>query len=98
MSFEEHSRQLTILQARMHRMETMMQQLLTILSTSHDHPGQMTQLQQLRQELASSTQESPQMEAIRAAMMAGDKLKAIKLYRELYGVDFKSAQDALSKM
>jgi ribosomal protein L7/L12 len=98
MSFEDHARQLTILQARMRRMESMMQQLLTILATSHDSVGQSTQLQRLQQELAPSPQQSPQLQAIRDAMMAGDKLKAIKLYRELYGVDLKTAQDALNSM
>jgi ribosomal protein L7/L12 len=118
MSFEEHSRQLNILHTRLLRMEAMMQQLLTILSTSHDSIGQQTQFQRLQQELSGSAnpypagaapypaamlqeraaQESTQMQAIHDAMMAGDKIKAIKLYRELYGVDFKTAQDALSKM
>lgn len=119
MSFEEDRRQLGILHTRMLRMEAMMQQLLTILSTSHDSIGQQTQLQRLQQELsgganpyptgmaspypstmapAASAQESPQLQAIRAAWIAGDKIKAIKLYRELYGVDMKTAQDALSRM
>ncbi len=43
-------------------------------------------------------QESPQMQAIRNAALAGDKIKAIKLYRELYGVDFKTAQAAIDAL
>ena len=43
-------------------------------------------------------QERPELAAIRAAALAGDKIKAIKLYRELYGVDFKTAQTAVDAL
>lgn len=116
---QKHAGRLFSLEARMNRIEAMIQQLLTILSTSHDSVGQMTQLQLLQQQLQGNpnnyatgpagfgsagvtpgapAQEPPQLQAIRAAMMAGDKIKAIRLYRELYGVDMKTAQDALSRM
>ena len=36
--------------------------------------------------------------AIREALLSGDKLKAIKLYRSVYGVGLKEAQDALNAM
>jgi ribosomal protein L7/L12 len=47
-------------------------------------------------------QESPEAgavrAAVRAALMAGDKVKAIRLYRDYYGVGLKEAQDALAAM
>jgi ribosomal protein L7/L12 len=47
-------------------------------------------------------QESPEVrairDAVRAALMAGDKVKAIRLYRDYYGVGLKEAQDALATM
>jgi hypothetical protein len=43
-------------------------------------------------------QERPELAAIRAAALAGDKIKAIKLYRELYGVDFKTAEAAVQTL
>jgi ribosomal protein L7/L12 len=30
--------------------------------------------------------------------MAGDKIKAIKIYREFYGVGMKEAQDAIERL
>ncbi len=36
--------------------------------------------------------------AIREALLSGDKMKAIKLYRNVYGVGLKEAQDALDAM
>ena len=42
--------------------------------------------------------ERPEIAAIRAAMLAGDKMQAIKLYRGLYGVDLKTAQAAVEAM
>lgn len=107
------------LEARMGQMEALMQRLLTTLSTSHDHIGQTTQLQQLQQELASaldpyapgragfgpagaapgaSWQQPQQNPAISNALMAGDKIKAIKLYREQYGVDLQTAKNAIDAM
>lgn len=43
-------------------------------------------------------QEPPEMAAIRAALRAGDKIKAIKLYRGLYGGSLQDAQEALGRM
>ena len=42
--------------------------------------------------------ERPEIGAIREALLSGDKLKAIKLYRSVYGVGLKEAQDALNAM
>jgi ribosomal protein L7/L12 len=38
------------------------------------------------------------MGAIREALLSGDKMKAIKLYRSVYGVGLKEAQDALDAL
>ncbi len=48
--------------------------------------------------VAVQRQEPPEMAAIRAAWLAGDKIKAIKLYRGLYGGSMQEAQDALNRM
>ncbi len=79
-------------------MEAMMQKLLTILTTSQQQAGQAAQMQALLHELPPSPQERPEMQAIRAAWLAGDKLKAIQLYRSVYGVGLKEAQDALEAL
>lgn len=46
-------------------------------------------------ELLQNQQLNP---AIREAMMAGNKILAIKLYREQYGVGLKEAKDAVDAM
>ena len=88
-------------------METLMQQLLTTLTTSHANVDQIMHMNTMLQELrlapgvngaAASPQERPEMGAIREALLSGDKLKAIKLYRSAYGVGLKEAQDALNAM
>jgi ribosomal protein L7/L12 len=68
------------LEARMRRMETMMQALLTHLGIN---PAEL------------EPQLPPLPQTIREALLAGDKMKAIKLYREMYGVSLKEAQDAI---
>jgi len=105
-------RDITSLQARMNRMETMMQQLLTILTTSGADVERLTQLQTMLQELhlspdiymagmagvnpvAATPQERPEMEAIRAALLSGDRIKAVKLYRSVYGGSLREAEAAL---
>jgi ribosomal protein L7/L12 len=102
-------RNITSLQARMNRMESMMQQLLTIMTTSLADVERTMQMQNMLQDLHLSTdiymasvnpiavmpQERPEMEAIREALLSGDRIKAIQLYRSVYGVSFKAAQDAL---
>ena len=93
----------TSLETRIYRMETMMQQLLTILTTSGSENQRTTQMQTLLQELyidpaKMTPQGPPEIGAIRAALLSGDKIKAIKLYRGLYGVGLKEAQDAINAM
>jgi hypothetical protein len=48
--------------------------------------------------VATTPQERPEIRAIREALRLGDKMKAIKLYRSLYGGSLKEAQDALDAM
>jgi len=93
-------------------METMMQQLLTILTTSGADVERTMQMQTMLQNLhlnpdiymagmaginpvAVTPQERPEMEAIRQALLSGDRIKAIQLYRSVYGVGLREAEDAL---
>ena len=71
------------LEARMHRMEAMMQALLIRLGID---PEEVT------------PPEPPENRAIREALLAGNKIHAIKLYRSLYGVSLKDAKDAIDAM
>ena len=43
-------------------------------------------------------QEPPEIRAIREALLLGDRMKAIKLYRSFYGVGLQEAQDAINAM
>jgi ribosomal protein L7/L12 len=80
---QEYYRRLIQLEARMHRMEAMMQALLVRLGV----------------ESAEVTpQEPPETVAIREILLSGNKIKAIKLYRELYGVGLKEAKDAIDAL
>ena len=96
-------------------METMMQHLLSILTSSRAERERYMQMNTLLQELKSSQdiqargmaastqgaappQERPELRAIREALRAGNKMKAIQLYRSVYGVGLKEAQDALDAM
>ena len=101
MNDQELSRYITSLQARMNRMETLMRQLLNMLSTGAS-TGEQTQIQNILQQLHDnpeiSLQERPELGAIREALLSGDKMKAIKLYRSVYGVGLKEAQDALDAL
>jgi len=83
MSFgPEHSRRLSHLEGRMQRVEMMLQAMAARLGINlAEIEPQMPPLQQ----------------AIQEALLSGDKLKAIKLYREQYGVSLKEAQDAIDK-
>lgn len=108
------AKRIASLEARVSRMETMMRELLSILSTSATEYQRVSRMQVLAQELhnsqgahASGTtgmnpgmpqQERPELAAIRQALLAGDKMQAIKLYRNIYGVGLKEAQDAINAM
>lgn len=45
--------------------------------------------------VAVTPQERPEMEAIRQALLSGDTIKAITLYRRVYGCSLKEAEAAL---
>ncbi|GHO68167.1 hypothetical protein KSC_070590 [Ktedonobacter sp. SOSP1-52] len=107
------ARRLTSLQARMNRIENLMQQLLLTLTSSHAHMEQTQLLRNILQELRSDptphtpevdlptnspSQERPELVAIRQALLAGQRLKAIQLYRSLYGVSLQEAQNAIDTM
>jgi ribosomal protein L7/L12 len=111
----EHARHIASLEARMSRMETMMQQLLSALTTSMSDMQRTMQLQAMLQELesnqnlymggttginpaTSAPQERPEMAAIREVLRSGNKIKAIALYRETFGVGLKEAKDVIDKM
>lgn len=93
-------------------METMMEQLLSILSTSGSEMQKVQQMQTMLQELhsaqgirathtggvsqpADAPPERSLNGAIQEALQKGDNLKAIKLYRELYGSTLQGAAEAL---
>ena len=115
MDEREMSRHITSLQARMNRMEALMQQLLLTLTSSNAHADQYRHMQGMLQELradsetyaagaaggnpaAIPSQERPEIAAIRQELLAGNKLKAIQLYRTLYGVSLQEAQKALDAL
>ena len=100
------------LEARMHRMEAMTQELLSILTTSGADSQKTIQMQTMLQGLhigprihatdtgginpvAITQQERPEDRAIQEALLAGDNMKAIKLYRQLYGCGLQEAAGAL---
>ena len=109
---QETAQHIASLQARMNRMESQMQQLLLLLTNSQSHMDQTIQMQAMLQELNYSPnmpaavgnqatipqQEQPEIVAIRRAVLSGDKIKAIKLYRELYRVDLRTAKNAVESM
>jgi large subunit ribosomal protein L7/L12 len=72
------------LEARMRQMEATIQALCTHLDID---PAEFIPA------------ESPETMAtpIRAALLAGNKIQAIKLYREYYGVGLKEAKDAIDR-
>lgn len=76
-------RRLLPLEARVHRLETMMEALLMRLGID---PAEVM------------PEEPSQPEVVREALLAGNKILAIKLYRELYGVGLKEAKDAVDAM
>ena len=68
------------LEIRMQRMEAMMQALLTRLDINPDTLRPI---------------ETSRNEPVRQAVLAGNKILAIKIYREIYGVGLKQAKDAI---
>ncbi len=80
---QEYHKRVVQLEARMHRMEVMMQALLMRLGV----------------DLAEFIPQEPsEIIAIREALLLGDKITAIKLYRSFYGVGLKEGKDAIDAM
>jgi ribosomal protein L7/L12 len=82
MDSEERTR-FAHLEARMHQMEQAMQAVLSRLGIN---PAEVI------------PQVSQQHQAIQNALMSGDKIKAIKLYGEQYGVGLIEAKAAIDAM
>lgn len=96
----------------MKQMERLMQQLLYTMMSSNSQMDQIRRIETLLQELRSSSdthladgspvtasqQERPEMAAIRQALLSGNKLKAIQLYRSAFNAGLKEAQDAIDAM
>ena len=82
MEQSEYAR-LVRLEARVARMESAMQALLARLDID---PAEFI------------PQQSQDNQAIWNALMAGNKILAIKIYREQYGVGLKEAKDAIDAM
>jgi ribosomal protein L7/L12 len=91
MDDKEFAKHITSLQARMNRMEALMQEVLIRLGIHTEGTAGINPV-------AVPPQERPEIGAIRQALLSGNKLKAIQLYRSLYGVSLKEAQDALDAM
>lgn len=83
----EESARLTRLEARVHQLEAAIRALCTRLDID---PAEV-----MPPELLQNQQLTP---AIREALMAGNKILAIKIYREQYGVGLKEAKDAIDAM
>jgi ribosomal protein L7/L12 len=79
----EYFRRVDQLVTKVNRLETLMQQLLIRLSID---PAELL------------PPEPAEVRAIREALLSGNKMKAIQLYRSLYGVGVQEAQDALDAM
>lgn len=125
---QTHGVRLFALETRLNRIEALLDQLLSILSSSNSEYDRYTYIQALLQELRSShdahrgdaagfaptgypqqangypaganpqQQERPEIAAIRAAVRAGNKIEAIKLYRSLYGAGLQEAKAAVDAM
>ena len=106
------ARRLASLEARMNRIERLMQQLLYTLMSSNSPVDQSRRMETMLQELHGSSdphtaapnpvtvaqQDRPEMAAIRQALLSGNKLKAIRLYRSAFNAGLKEAQDAIEDM
>lgn len=80
---QAYHKRIVQLEARMNRIEAMMQAVLIRLDIN---PADFM------------PPEPPEVILIREALLAGNKILAIKLYRELYGVGLKEAKDVIDSM
>lgn len=79
----ENQRRVDQLITKVNHLESLVQQLLIRLNIN---PEELT------------PPEPPEVRAIREALLAGNKMKAIQLYRGLYNVGAQEAQAALDAM
>ena len=103
---------LASLEARVTWIERLLQQVLYTLMSSNSHMDQLKRLETLLQELRGSSethtaaanlvtgaqQQRPEMAAIRQALLSGNKLKAIQLYRSAFHAGLNEAQDAIDAL
>lgn len=80
---QEYYSRIVQLESRMQQMEVVMELLLLRLGINP---------------LEFKQQEPREIIAIREALLSGDKIRAIKLYRDLYGVGLKEGKDAIDAM
>jgi ribosomal protein L7/L12 len=80
---QEYYKRVVQLEARMNQMDVTIQALLTRLGID---------------QAEVTPQEQPETRAIHEALLAGNKIKAIALYRALYNVGLKEAKDAIDSM
>ncbi|HLZ61272.1 MAG TPA: hypothetical protein VKR06_30345 [Ktedonosporobacter sp.] len=84
---DETDRRVVQLEARIKRLEAAMRALLFRLDINPAEimPQEASEARGLHDD-------------IQAALLAGDKIRAIKLYRAYYGVDLKTAKDAIDAL
>ena len=83
---DEYRKRIANLEARMNRIEAIMQALVFRLDIN---PAELVPLEPAQ---------PPMPPAIRKALLAGNKIEAIKLYRAFYDVGLKEAKAAIDAM
>ena len=83
---EEYYNRLAQLEERIEQLEIVMQALCTHLGVN---PAAL---------VARGMAGAPEVGAIREALLSGNKINAIKIYRSIYGVGLKEAKDAVDAM
>lgn len=83
---EEYYSRLAQLEERIEQMEVMMQALIIHLGIN---PAAL---------MARGMSGSQEIGAIREALLSGNKINAIKIYRSIYGVGLKEAKEAVEAM
>lgn len=83
---EEYYSRLAQLEERIEQLEIVMQALCTHLGIN---PAAL---------VARGMSGPPEIGAIREALLSGNKINAIKIYRSIYGVGLKEAKDAVDAM
>ena len=106
---DREERRIASLEAQVIRLEVILVQLLTLLETSgaavertmhvqsmlqQMHPGPNTSMAGINPG-AVTPKARPEMEAIRQALLSGDRIQAITLYRSVYGGSLREAEAAL---